>query len=138
MADDRLTLIDDGTVVELAARFRSDGVRVRAEDVRDVLGWELKAEGLCREAVCVPTRTEPSLVTGDGIDLAALARLLGRPLALDVAEHAAYLGTAARERAGQLATLQAPDFILPDLAGQQHALSDYRGKKVLLIAYASW
>ena len=32
----------------------------------------------------------------------------------------------------------APDFTLPDLAGQIHTLSDYRGKKVLLVAYASW
>ena len=32
----------------------------------------------------------------------------------------------------------APDFTLPDLAGHMHSLSDYRGKKVLLIAYASW
>ena len=32
----------------------------------------------------------------------------------------------------------APDFSLPDLAGRLHTLSDYRGKKVLLIAYASW
>jgi peroxiredoxin len=27
---------------------------------------------------------------------------------------------------------------LPDLSGRMHALSDFRGKKVLLVAYASW
>jgi len=135
---DQLTLIDDGRPVELTARLRSDGARLRPEDVRDVLGWELKTEGLCREGVCIPARGEPDLAAADGIDLAALARLLGRPLALDVAERAAYLGTGARERAAQLATLQAPDFTLPDLAGRMHSLSAYRGKKVLLIAYASW
>jgi peroxiredoxin len=37
-----------------------------------------------------------------------------------------------------MATLEAPDFTLPDLAGRMHTLSDHRGKKVLLIAYASW
>lgn len=138
MADDRLTLIDDGNAVELAARFRADGVRLRAEDVRDALGWELKPEGLCRAGVCIPARGDADLAAADGIDLAALARLLGRPLALDLDERAAYLGSSARERAAQLATLQAPDFTLPDLAGVPHALSDHRGKKVLLIAYASW
>ena len=30
------------------------------------------------------------------------------------------------------------DFTLPDLAGRPHRLSDHRGKKVLLVAYASW
>ena len=44
----------------------------------------------------------------------------------------------ARERGERLASLEAPDFELPDLSGQLHRLSDQRGKKVLLIAYASW
>jgi peroxiredoxin len=32
----------------------------------------------------------------------------------------------------------APDFALPDLAGKEHKLSDYRGKDVLLIFWATW
>jgi peroxiredoxin len=35
-------------------------------------------------------------------------------------------------------TLEAPDFTLPDIDGKQHSLSDYRGKKVLLLSWASW
>ena len=31
-----------------------------------------------------------------------------------------------------------PDFVLPTLEGQDVRLSDYRGKKVLLIHFASW
>jgi hypothetical protein len=32
-----------------------------------------------------------------------------------------------------------PDFTLPDIGtGQPRSLSDYRGKKVLLIQFASW
>lgn len=41
-------------------------------------------------------------------------------------------------RRAALASLQAPDFELPDLDGKMHRLSDYRGKKVLLAAWASW
>jgi len=33
---------------------------------------------------------------------------------------------------------QAPDFALPDLADRVHRLSDYRGRKVLLVTWASW
>jgi peroxiredoxin len=32
----------------------------------------------------------------------------------------------------------APDFALEDLAGKQHKLSDYRGKKVMLVFWATW
>ena len=31
-----------------------------------------------------------------------------------------------------------PDFALPDINGQPHRLSDYRGKKVFLATWASW
>ena len=61
-----------------------------------------------------------------------------RPLALDAEERAAYLGTSAGDRGEALATLQAPDFTLADVEGKLHSLSDYRGQKILLVAYASW
>ena len=32
----------------------------------------------------------------------------------------------------------APDFTLPDLEGRLHSLSEHRGKKVLLVTWASW
>jgi len=33
---------------------------------------------------------------------------------------------------------QAPDFTISDLAGKQHRLSDYRGKNVMLVFWATW
>ncbi len=57
---------------------------------------------------------------------------------VDVDEKVAYLGVSAEERASALTSLEAPDFTLPDLEGRPHSLSEYRGKKVLLVAYASW
>jgi len=135
---DAFTLLDDGRAVELPARFSGDRVRIAAKDVHRGLGWELKPEGLCKDAVCIPVRNAPDLANADGIDLGALARVLGRPLALDAEERAAYLAASAAERGAQLASLQAPEFTLPDLSGRTHSLSEYRGKKVLLVAYASW
>ena len=138
VARDTLTLIDDGRPHEVTAAFADGVVRVAPEDLRTALGWELKPEGLCRGARCIPTRGEEALVTADGIDLARFAALVDRPLALDAAERTAYLGVGAGERAAQLASLEAPDFTLPDLDGRPHALSAYRGKKIFLLAYASW
>jgi hypothetical protein len=138
MADGRLTLIDDGRVVEVPAHFSGDRARLRPADVETALGWELKPAGLCQGGVCIPVRDATDLVNHDGVDLAGLAHALDRPLALDVDERSAYLGAAAAQRAAQLASLQAPEFTLPDLSGRMHSLSDYRGNKVLLIAYASW
>jgi hypothetical protein len=132
------TLIDDGTVHVVDASSDGSRVRVAPEVVHRTLGWELKPEGLCKDEVCVPVRDRAALAAADGIDLAALAAALGRPLALDVAERVAYLGVAAATRTARLASLEAPDFTLPDLEGVPHRLADYRGRKVLLVAYASW
>jgi len=33
---------------------------------------------------------------------------------------------------------QAPDFTLPDITGRQHKLSDYRGKNVVIVFWATW
>ena len=132
------TLIDDGGPHEIDASIGGGRV-VLTHDALASLGWELHPEGLCRDGLCVPVPDGAGLeVDGGGVDLAALARVLDRPLALDLDERAAFLGVSAGERERALKSLVAPDFTLPDLAGRPHRLSDHRGKKVLLVAYASW
>lgn len=79
-----------------------------------------------------------SVAETEGAALAKRAEAAGRPVAVDLDARVAYLGISAAERAKALASLEAPDFSLPDLDGRPHSLSGYRGKKVLLVAYASW
>jgi hypothetical protein len=74
----------------------------------------------------------------DGVARATRAEASGRPVAIDRDERAAFLGVSAAERTRTLSSLEAPDFTLPDLDGRLHSLSEQRGKKVLLVAYASW
>lgn len=131
-------LIDDGRLVQLKAHVDGDGVRVPPAGLHQALGWTLEPRGLCRGGVCVPVRDRAALVDERGIDLARFAALLDRPLAVDAEEGSAALGASAAERCSQLRSLEAPDFALPDLTGRLHSLSEQRGKKVLLIAYASW
>ncbi len=132
------TLLDETRAVPVDATVAVDGVRLSPAAVRDALGWELKPQGLCKDDTCIPIPPSAALVRDGAIDLATLADLLGRPLALDAAESAACLGVAAADRARTLASLDAPDFTLPDLDGRPHTLSAYRGKKIFLIAFASW
>ena len=132
------TIIDDGTPAEVQATIDDGRIRVSPTEVERALQWELKPEGFCLGPVCYPLPPDSDVSTDAGIDIAGLAELIGRPAAIDTAEGAAYLGIPARERAQPLAFLSAPDFTLPDLEGNPHSLSDYRGKKVLLAAYASW
>jgi len=131
-------LIDEGALKALDATLEGERVFIPAAALERATGWSLKPEGLCRDAACVPVRDRAALVGAGGVNLAGFAAALGRPLALDVAEGVAALGTAAPDRGTALASLEAPDFSLPDLSGLRHSLSEHRGKKALLIAYASW
>lgn len=136
MPEHPFTLLDDGRPMDAAVQLEGGRIWLPAATL-ERLGWHLEPEGLCREGLCLPLPPGGD-VGPDGIALDALAALLDRPLALDAAEGVAYLGRSAVERAGALASLEAPDFTLPDLSGRLHALSAHRGKKVFLVAYASW
>jgi len=138
MHETAFTLVDEQRPVPTVAHIDGDTVRLSGSALRVALDWELKPEGFCRGQLCIPHQHRAGLVTPDGVDLTGFAALVQRPLAMDVAECAAVLGASAGERGRQLASLEAPDFALPDLAGRVHSLSDYRGKRVLLVAHASW
>ncbi|MBI2526975.1 MAG: hypothetical protein HYV93_13450 [Candidatus Rokubacteria bacterium] len=131
------TLLDDGRPVVVPAWVGAGGVRLPPQAV-EALGWRLESQGLCREGLCVPLPAGAACAVAEGIALDQLAGLLDRPLALELPERAAYLGASAADRAGALASLEAPEFSLPDLHGRPHSLSEHRGDKVFLVAYASW
>ncbi|MCH8076410.1 MAG: redoxin domain-containing protein [SAR324 cluster bacterium] len=63
---------------------------------------------------------------------------MNKPALSDASGEVWVLGASAGERAAVLQSLQAPDFTLPDLDGRPHSLSDFRGKKVFLVSWASW
>jgi hypothetical protein len=113
---------------------------LKAADFERVSGWALKPEGFCKGKVCVPVPAsrKTEFVGADGYNLAALAGLLGQPMVADAENHACCFGEAAAERKRILTSLDAPDFTLPDLDGRMHSLSQYRGKKVFLVSWASW
>ncbi len=138
MANEEFVLLDEGKVCTVPSTTQGANVRISPAALRAAFGWELKPQGLCKDDCCVPVRGRADLVNDDGVDLAGFANALSRPLALDIAERVAYLGASAADRSARLASLEAPDFTLPDLKGARHSLSQYRGKKVLLVAYASW
>jgi hypothetical protein len=132
------TVIDEQQTHEVEAEVLAGEVKLRPAALEQALGWKLEDRGLCRAGACISVTAAPGLVAGDRIDLAKLATVLDRPIALDLDSRVAALAATPADRARHLADLEAPDFRLPDLQGRMHSLSEHRGKKVLLIAHASW
>ena len=101
-------------------------------------GWHLEPEGLCRGDACVPLPADGSWSDESGrVDLAAFARREGRLVVRDDEAGVWAFGPAGTPQpVGPDA--EAPDFELPDLDGEMHALADYRGRKVFLYTWGSY
>jgi hypothetical protein len=133
-------LTDQGSTDIRDGRADGENLWLSASDAERATGWTLKPEGLCKGESCVqvPRGRAAEFVDGNRINIARFWRHMDRPLVHDAAGQTWVLGESAETRSAQLQSLEAPDFSLPDLAGRQHSLGEQRGKKVLLVSWASW
>jgi hypothetical protein len=112
-------------------------------DLTRATGFAIKPQGVCRQELCFPlpqARKHEFLRESQGkqsFNLLAFAGLVHQQVAHDEALATWYFGLRSDQQQ-VLASLQAPDFSLPDMDGKTHSLSDFRGKKVLLVTWASW
>ena len=113
-------------------------VLIERDRLPDALGWELKPEGLCKDDVCVPVRDQSALAVDGALDLVAVAAALGRPSVVDTDAGIVAVALPAESRREAIDGLRAPAFTLSDLDGGSHSLDEWRGRKKLLVAFASW
>jgi hypothetical protein len=141
------TVIFDGTVTHLVAVSpftQSADLWVTLADLTRATGYEVKPQGVCRKELCFPipsARKAEFLIKKGSVtwfNLSAFARLVKQPVAHDEPLSAWYFGPRPDTQYSFLSSLNAPNFTLPDMNGKLHSLADFRGKKVLLITWASW
>lgn len=117
---------------------------VTPADLTRISGFQLKPEGACLDEICIPIKQDTDndmVVTRDGarwFNVTGLARKLNQAYVFDSDARVWSFGEVPATRAPFLNSAMAPDFELPDHNGNQVRLSDFRGKKVLLITWASW
>jgi hypothetical protein len=135
-----VALTESGEFAVPEAEVSGEALWLPARDAEAATGWVAKAEGLCKGEVCVPLPAgrEQAFVRDSRVNVAALWRHLGQPVAHSARGDVWVLGRSAQDRAAALASLEAPAFTLPDPSGRLRSLVDYRGKKVLLVTWASW
>src|SRR5271169_4017865 len=111
----------------------SNALWLDAAELKLLVGWEIKPQGICRGDLCVPIppgRESEFSSKRDGatfLNFSALADQMGKPWAGDSTHRVWYFGAEAADRGNALRSLEAPDFELPDLDGKLHRL-DYRGR----------
>ncbi|HEV7864371.1 MAG TPA: redoxin domain-containing protein [Acidimicrobiia bacterium] len=131
------TVIYGATEVEVDGALWRDGeVWLPRSALTSATGWEVRPECVCAGDTCVPMPPGATWWDDEAFNLSAFARHLGLAEAADSGEGVVAFAPA---EAGTLSeSVEAPDFTLPDLDGQLHSLSDYRGQKVMLLAWASF
>lgn len=112
-----------------------DRLSLSPEDLEAATGWEIKPEGACKGDECVPLSGIERASDGS-IDVRAFAERMGMPMASDEQHGVWALGP----RAGGhvLDSVQMPELVLQDFRGNDVDLAGLRGRKVLMIAWASW
>ena len=114
--------------------------KVSKKDVEQKLGWTMKPEGLCQDEQCFPypSDAEIGFLENEHLNVSKFWRLMEKPVLHDEMRETWLLGAGHKERSEKLISLEAPDFRLPDLDGEFHSLSDYRGKRIFLTTWSSW
>ena len=117
---------------------------VSPQDLTRINDFELKPEGACLDDICVPVRQDRdseifvSRQDEPWINVSELADRLEQGWVHDPEHRTWSFGQVPSTRSAFLDSAIAPDFALPDREGNLVHLSDFRGKKVLLLTWASW
>ncbi len=128
-------LFDDHQRAVANASVENDALWIDEGDLEATTGWRLEARGACRGAQCIPVPPGAAWSQDGRFHLSAFAAHRGQGVARDPARDIWSFGPPTSH---PFEDGLAPDFTLPDFAGRMHSLSQYRGKKVLLMTWASW
>jgi hypothetical protein len=109
---------------------------IRKRDLPRVNDFELKPQGACRADVCIPIAK--NMTRGEYFNLTAFARKAGQSVVAESDTRVWSFGEIPLLRGAFLESRLAPDVAVPDRMGRPVPLSSFRGKKVLVVTWASW
>ena len=132
------TVLYDSRAVALS-RIDTDAsgaLWVLKNDLLKINGFEIKPQGACRADICIPIPR--GMMKGDTFNLTAFAQRVGQKFITDPAARVWSFGEIPVVQGAYLESRIAPDVTVPDRKGKPVRLSQFRGKKVLLVTWASW
>ena len=140
-----IDVVVGGDVIEIAKVLPdANDLWVTPDDFTLINGFEVKPEGACYESICIPLKQDADNdlhVNRDGqswLNATEFAAKVQQSFVVDRDQNVWSFGMVPTARKPFLESAVAPDFELKDRNGDLVQLSDFRGKKVLIITWASW
>jgi len=134
-------LFNDKTVV-VERVLKEPGLWVSPEDLTRVNGFVLKSEGACLDDLCIPVKQDSDLLrTIDNkqwFSISAFADLMEQSYVVDEETNTWSFGEIPAKRQAMLTEAHAPEFEILDRQGRVVRMSDFKGKKALVITWSSW
>jgi len=141
-SDCSATVLYAGKTFELTKALTENGLWVTPADLTRINGFELKPEGACFEALCIPIKEGSGLLKNEAgqqwFNLSTFATLLEQAYIADIENGIYSFGEIPDKRQGMMNDGMAPEFEVIDRQGEVVRMSDYKGKKALIITWSSW
>lgn len=139
-----VTILANDKITEVIAfPSKENTLWIREEELKAATGFELKASGACYDPVniCIPLVEEGFIQMESGSKWLNVSKLCKRleQACISTADQTVWsLGVIPAARKAMLSSAKAPDFEITDIHGTSIRLSDFKGKKVLLVTWATW
>jgi len=114
----------------------ADALWVRTRDLPRINAFEVTPQGACRADLCIPITQD--MIRGEYFNLTAFAAAIAQPVVADAPSRVWSFGEMQALGGGLASSRIAPDFEVPDRLGRPVHLAGFRGKKALVITWASW
>lgn len=138
-----ITILANDQVVKTEARVEGNMLWVHETELMNSTGFELKPSGVCypKLDICIPLfgdEFHEERADGKWLNLSLLSQEIEQSCISSDDQSVWSLGVIPQEREQMLSTGMAPDFEIKDIHGNSVCLSDFRGKKVLIVTWATW
>ena len=127
-------LYEDRETALATSRVEKGDLWIESKDLPKINQFEVKPQGACRGDICIPLSKD--LKNKNWFNLSGFARKVKQSVVNE--GNLWSFGEMPVLRTGFLESRQAPDFAVRDRKGTMVQLKDFRGRKVLLLTWASW
>ena len=143
MPTKEITILANDKTTQITSLKNKESLWIKSTELKAATGFELKKSGACYDPlnICIPLLEEGFIQQekeNTWLNMSMLATKLGQACIANEDKTVWSLGLIPEVRKAMLETSIAPNFEMEDIHGDLVRLADCRGKKVLIVTWATW